>query len=206
MGSESSLTYGGQAVVEGVMIRGQRHASVAVRRPDSTIAIHSEPISSLFTGMLRSTPMVRGIIVLIETMALGMKALIYSANVAAEAEGEEISKGAMAGMLATAPVSAKKKKIVVAGPPITMSDTFRASAADAEAALKDGAPSLHEGEMGNHVGHLPPVAGAGLGQLLWGELSEALLQSRHVCPRHLDPVSHLFSSHGPSCELMTCVG
>ena len=43
---------------------------------------------------------------------------------------------AMAGMLATAPVSAKKKKIVVAGPPITMSDTFRASAADAEAALK----------------------------------------------------------------------
>ena len=102
MGSESSFTYGGQAVVEGVMIRGQRHASVAVRRPDSTIAIHSEPISSLFTGRLRSTPMVRGIIVLIETMALGMKALIYSANVAAEAEGEEISKGAMAGTLAFA--------------------------------------------------------------------------------------------------------
>ncbi|WP_394440630.1 hypothetical protein ACGGKE_05150 [Sphingobium naphthae] len=43
---------------------------------------------------------------------------------------------AMAGMLATAPVSARKKKIVVAGPPITMSDAFRASAAEAEAALK----------------------------------------------------------------------
>ncbi|MEA3542219.1 MAG: hypothetical protein U9R77_08890 [Pseudomonadota bacterium] len=43
---------------------------------------------------------------------------------------------AMAGMLATSPVSARKKKIVVAGPPITMSDAFRASAAEAEAALK----------------------------------------------------------------------
>ena len=102
MASDSKTTYGGQAVLEGVMIRGQRYACVAVRRPDGTIALHSEPISTLFTGRMRSAPLVRGIVVLIETMALGMKALIYSANVAAEAEGEEISKGAMAGTMAFA--------------------------------------------------------------------------------------------------------
>ena len=93
-------TYGGQAVIEGVMIRGQNHISVAVRRPDGTIAIQMQPLSPLFTGRLRKLPLVRGVIVLIETLILGMKALSFSANVGMEAEGEELSKGAMAGMIA----------------------------------------------------------------------------------------------------------
>ena len=99
MGSKSGLTYGGQAVVEGVMIRGQRYACVAVRRPDGTIAIKSDPIGVLFTGALRRVPLIRGFIVLIEMLTLGMRALIYSANVAAEAEGEEIGKATMIGTL-----------------------------------------------------------------------------------------------------------
>ena len=85
--------------MEGVMIRGQRHACVAVRRPDGTIALRSETISPLFTGSLRRAPLVRGILTLVETLSLGMRALMYSANVGLEAEGEEIGKGAMAAML-----------------------------------------------------------------------------------------------------------
>tara|TARA_Y100000590_G_scaffold470415_1_gene664687 strand:+ start:6430 stop:7311 length:882 start_codon:yes stop_codon:yes gene_type:complete len=85
-------TYGGQAVIEGVMIRGKKHVSVAVRRPDTTIAIRSEPLYSLFTGKLRNIPFIRGFLVLIEILILGMRSLAYSANVAAEAEEEELGK------------------------------------------------------------------------------------------------------------------
>ena len=100
MSMQNKPTYGGQAVIEGVMIRGQNHISVAVRRPDGTIAIQMQPLSQLFTGRLRKLPLVRGVIVLIESLILGMKALSFSANVGMEAEGEELSKGAMAGMMA----------------------------------------------------------------------------------------------------------
>ena len=92
-------TYGGQAVLEGVMIRGQRHVSVAVRRPDGSIAQQCRLLSPLFTGRLRRIPLVRGVIVLIETMTLGMRALSYSANVGLKAEGQELGKGAMASMI-----------------------------------------------------------------------------------------------------------
>ena len=81
--------YGGQAVIEGVMVRGPRTMAVAVRRPDGTVALKSEALSSLYTGFLRKTPLVRGVVVLWETLALGMRALTYSAQVAAgEDEGE----------------------------------------------------------------------------------------------------------------------
>ncbi len=99
MSAEHGATYGGQAVLEGVMIRGQRHMSVAVRRPDGTIALQHRPLGSLYTGRLRRLPLIRGIIVLAETLTLGMRALSFSANVGAEAEGEEIGKGAVAGMM-----------------------------------------------------------------------------------------------------------
>ena len=81
------------------MIRGQWCAGIAVRRPDGTIALRLDPISPLFTGRLRKLPLVRGVVTLIETLTLGMRALMYSANVGLEAEGEEIGKGAMAGVL-----------------------------------------------------------------------------------------------------------
>lgn len=81
------------------MIRGQRNMAIAVRRPDGSIAIKSQPLSAFFTGSLRRIPLVRGIITLAETLMLGMRALSYSANVGMEAEGEEISKGSMALML-----------------------------------------------------------------------------------------------------------
>jgi uncharacterized protein YqhQ len=97
---EQQHTYGGQAVIEGVMIRGQDHVSVAVRRPDKSIAYQCQRLNPMFTGRLRRLFLVRGFIVLIETLTLGMRALSYSANVAAESEGQELGRGAMAGMIA----------------------------------------------------------------------------------------------------------
>lgn len=98
--NKETHSYGGQAVIEGVMIRGRHYMSVAVRRPDGGISLMKDQIGSFFTGKARKLILVRGVIALGETLILGMKALTYSANVAAESEGEEISKSSMIGMIA----------------------------------------------------------------------------------------------------------
>ena len=79
-----AATYGGQAVIEGVMIRGQRAMAIAVRRPDGSILHTTRRLGSLYTGALRRIPLLRGVIVLWETLALGMRALSWSAAVAAD--------------------------------------------------------------------------------------------------------------------------
>jgi len=98
--SRQDIYYGGQAVIEGVMIRGQRYMAVAVRRPDGGISLMKDRIGSVFTEKARALILVRGVIALGETLILGMRALTYSANVAAESEGEEISKSSMIAMIA----------------------------------------------------------------------------------------------------------
>ena len=74
--------YGGQAVVEGVMIRGRHAMAVAARRPDGSIAIHSQRLGGLLTGPLRRVPLLRGVLALWETIALGVRALSWSSAVA----------------------------------------------------------------------------------------------------------------------------
>jgi uncharacterized protein YqhQ len=85
--------YGGQAVVEGVMMRGQKTMVIAVRRPDGGLVTKTQPLSAIYTGWMRKTPLVRGIVVLIEAMVLGINSLLYSANVSLEDEKEEVSGG-----------------------------------------------------------------------------------------------------------------
>jgi uncharacterized protein YqhQ len=85
--------YGGQAVVEGVMMRGRKTMVTAVRRARGELAVDVQPLSTLYAGRLRRTPFVRGIIVLIESLVLGIKSLFYSANVSLEEEGEKLSGG-----------------------------------------------------------------------------------------------------------------
>ena len=108
MAEQQRPTYGGQAVLEGVMIRGQKHMAVAVRRPNGAIAIQERPLATLYTGAVRRIPLLRGVVVLVETLSLGMRALSYSANVNmedpeadpdSEVESEELGKGAIASML-----------------------------------------------------------------------------------------------------------
>ncbi|MFC2071279.1 DUF1385 domain-containing protein [Chloroflexota bacterium] len=103
---EKRFYYGGQAVVEGVMMRGQKTMVTAVRRPNGELAIDTRPLPTLYTGQIRKSPLVRGVIVLIENLVLGIKSLLYSANVSLEEEGEEVSGGLLWAMVALALVFA----------------------------------------------------------------------------------------------------
>ena len=77
-------TYGGQALIEGVMIRGGTCVSVAVRRPNGKILVETAPIGWAWAKRLRRVPFVRGGIVLSEMLVVGTRALLFSANVASE--------------------------------------------------------------------------------------------------------------------------
>jgi uncharacterized protein YqhQ len=81
--------YGGQAVIEGVMIRGPKTLAIACRRPDGGIATRQETLGSVYSGGLRRIPFLRGVIVLWETLALGMRALMWSSSVQLGEEDEE---------------------------------------------------------------------------------------------------------------------
>lgn len=94
--------YGGQAVIEGVMIRGRKAVVTAVRRPGGGLAMDVQPLAAIYTGWMRKTPLIRGIIVLIEAMVLGIKSLLYSASISLEEEKEEISGRMVWVMIATA--------------------------------------------------------------------------------------------------------
>ena len=86
------------------MIRGRKGLALAVRGPDGQIKTLVQPLPSLYTGPLREVPLGRGVIVLVETLALGVRALMDSANLALGEEKEEISPVALWGMLALAMV------------------------------------------------------------------------------------------------------
>lgn len=74
--------YGGQAVIEGVLMRGRSHFAVAARRPDGTITVLSEPLRSrIYTSSFWRLPFLRGVAGLYEMLNLGMRALSWSANV-----------------------------------------------------------------------------------------------------------------------------
>jgi len=74
------------------MIRGQKAAVTAVRRPDGGVAVDVQPLAAIYNGWMRHTPFLRGIIVLVEAMALGISSLIYSANVSLEEEEEQLGQ------------------------------------------------------------------------------------------------------------------
>ncbi|MGH3028027.1 MAG: DUF1385 domain-containing protein [Gaiellaceae bacterium] len=85
-----SAPIGGQAVLEGVMMRGPSAWSVAVRKPDGEIAEVNRPITSfLLRHRWARLPVVRGVFALGESLAIGFRALAISANYAAQEEGEE---------------------------------------------------------------------------------------------------------------------
>ena len=91
MAEQPRVTYGGQAVIEGVMIRGREFYSLAVRRPDGSIFHYNERLNTAFTGPIRRIPILRGVLVLIETLLLGIKTLNRSASLASS-EGQNGSK------------------------------------------------------------------------------------------------------------------
>jgi uncharacterized protein YqhQ len=94
---EPSLAFGGQAVIEGVMIRSKNHMVICVRQPNGEILTKTEKIKSLSEryGVLK-IPFLRGIVALFETLYLGVKGLYFSANVSLEEEDEKIEPKEMA--------------------------------------------------------------------------------------------------------------
>ena len=86
MAEQPRITYGGQAVIEGVMIRGREFYSLAVRCPDGNIFHYHERLNTAFTGPIRRIPFLRGVLVLLETLILGIKTLNRSAALASTDE------------------------------------------------------------------------------------------------------------------------
>jgi len=106
LSGKESLAVGGQAVMEGIMIRNGDSLALAVRKPDKQIVAITRPWATLFDPPLvvkwARKPWIRGFPVLIETMINGIKALNQSAELAAEAEGEPIKPWQLALTLALA--------------------------------------------------------------------------------------------------------
>ncbi len=87
---------GGQAVIEGVMMRSPWRISIAVRRPNGEIITDVKEQPPLFTrNKLFGLPVIRGIVNLVDSLVVGMQALTYSATMAMEEEGEKLSTADM---------------------------------------------------------------------------------------------------------------
>jgi uncharacterized protein YqhQ len=95
-----NYNYGGQALIEGVMMRGRDAIAVALRHPDGRIVTATERLDSGFHGNRSSRwPFVRGLVVLYETLVVGTRWLVRSASVSASEQGVELGRGAIALML-----------------------------------------------------------------------------------------------------------
>jgi uncharacterized protein YqhQ len=93
-------TYGGQALVEGVLMRGRDAIAVAFRHPSGRIVWAQERLDSGFHGSRAAKlPFVRGLVVLYETLIVGSRWLVRSASLQVEDEGVELGKGGIAVML-----------------------------------------------------------------------------------------------------------
>ena len=92
----AKLSIGGQAVIEGVMMRGPKDVAVAVRKADGTIDVDVKPVNSIADRYpILKKPLLRGVVALVESLVMGMKALSYSAQVSGE-EDEQMDDKEMA--------------------------------------------------------------------------------------------------------------
>lgn len=93
---QKPVYYGGQAVIEGVMMKGPRQYAVVCRKPDGELVTMKKPVDTIKNKYpILKAPVVRGVVNFIEQFALGMKLISWSANQAGEEE-EELGGGAMA--------------------------------------------------------------------------------------------------------------
>lgn len=79
--NEKMPSYGGQAVIEGVLMRGKSSVAMANRAPDNKIVVHQEKLTGIYTSKLAKIPFLRGLIVLWDSLGLGMRLLTISANI-----------------------------------------------------------------------------------------------------------------------------
>ena len=97
---------GGQAVIEGVMMRGPKLSATAVREPGGKIAVEVKPVNSISERIpILKKPFLRGVVSLVESLVLGIRSLSYSAKMAGE-EDEQLSDKELAGTIVFALVLA----------------------------------------------------------------------------------------------------
>lgn len=129
--------YGGQAVIEGVMMRGRRSMAVGVRHPSGEIVVHSEPLNSRIYGSVwAKRPFIRGALLLWDTLGLGMRALMFSANVALQEE-ETVPDSRTAGTAGTTGDASDKASSGEPAPVPTASDGHAAVQAQVDTAARD---------------------------------------------------------------------
>ncbi|MBT3390050.1 MAG: DUF1385 domain-containing protein [Chloroflexi bacterium] len=92
--SDKLPSYGGQAVIEGVMMRGASSVAIAMRDPDQKIIIHTEELGGIYKSKISKIPFLRGLILLWDALGLGMRALTISAN-AQTGEDEQLEGPAL---------------------------------------------------------------------------------------------------------------
>lgn len=92
--------YGGQAVIEGVMMRGIKSTAISVFRPDGTLDVQNQPLPGIYQGVARKIPFIRGILVLAEALTIGTRSLFHSAKVASMKEEEDIPSILLFGIVA----------------------------------------------------------------------------------------------------------
>ena len=86
---KADFQYGGQAVIEGVMMRGRESLAVAVRKSGGEVVVHKESVGGLTKRYpILKLPFLRGIVALCDSFALGLKALVFSANQFVEEEDQ----------------------------------------------------------------------------------------------------------------------
>src|SRR5512137_2319386 len=88
------ITYGGQALIEGVLMRGRKNCAVAMRAPDGRIVVKMEPLSGIYKTKIARIPFLRGLVMLWDSLGLGMRALTDSANMQS-GENEKIEGPAL---------------------------------------------------------------------------------------------------------------
>ena len=118
------VSYGGQAVIEGVMMRGSRRVAIAMRKPSGEITVHSEALPQGIYGALGRLPFVRGLVMLWDALILGTRALMLSADIALEEDDVKMSGPAMWGTIATSLLFAVGLFVVLPMALVGLTDRF----------------------------------------------------------------------------------
>jgi uncharacterized protein YqhQ len=87
--------YGGQALIEGILMRGKQYLVASFRTPDGTIVSEQEKLTGIYKSGIAKVPFLRGLIILWDSLILGMKYISISANYQAESEDEKIEGGSL---------------------------------------------------------------------------------------------------------------
>ena len=94
MAKKEMPSYGGQAVIEGVIMRGKSSIALAARAPDDEIVVHKENLTGIYTSNIAKIPFLRGLIILWDALVLGTRYLTMSANIQTE-EDEKLEGPAL---------------------------------------------------------------------------------------------------------------